>query len=181
MSRAKLKRIILRNVFKGAGQQGLPNIPVEAIMTRQPFTVAPECTAEQLLQLFREKQFRHFLVTAGGQLVGVISDRDVIGHFKDQAAVESGQLKNITAAELMSSDLVTVEPTTLLSDAVSQMVDVGINCLPVVEGTETVGILTSTDVFLALEQLLLSMLPTEDDGVDQLHTFPSQVVLNQES
>jgi CBS domain-containing protein len=166
MSRANLKRTILRNVFKGASQQGLPNIPVGAIMTRQPFTVSPDCTAEQLVQYFREKKFRHFLVTVAGQLVGVISDRDVLGQFRDTAAVESGQIKTITAAELMSTGLVTVEPTTLLAEAVSRMVDLGINCLPVVDGTETVGILTSTDVFLALEQLLLSTLPTEENVVE---------------
>ena len=159
MDRADLKRIFLRGVFAGAGQNGLiPEITVGAVMTPHPFTVATECTAQQLVQFFHEKQFRHFLVTDGGRLAGVISDRDVIPYFGN-ASLEADDLKSVTAADLMSTDLITVEPATPLAEAIGQMVNAGINSLPVVDGTEVVGILTSTDVFLSLEQILLATVP----------------------
>jgi CBS domain-containing protein len=92
-------------------------------------------------------------------LLGIISDRDIIGHFGNSAALEPDYLDKVTAADLMSTNLITVGPTTLLSDAVSRIVDAGINSLPVVDGGKTVGILTSTDIFLSLEQLLLATVP----------------------
>jgi acetoin utilization protein AcuB len=163
MSRADLKRIVLRGVFHGAGQQGLtPEITVGAVMTSHPFTVSTECSAQQLVKFFHEKQFRHFLVADDKRLVGVISDRDVIGFLGNSGAVEPGEIQGVTAAELMSTDLITVGPTTRLTEAVSRMVNAGINCLPVVDGSEVVGILTSTDIFLSLEQLLLAVLPTHE-------------------
>ena len=56
----------------------------------------------------------------------------------------------------MSTDLLTVGPCTALLEAVEVMVDQGINCLPVVAGDQPLGILTSTDLHLIIEQLLQS-------------------------
>jgi CBS domain-containing protein len=160
MSRAELKRVFLRGVFTGAGQKGLiPEITVGAVMTPEPFTVSTDCPAQQLVQFFYEKQFRHFPVTDGGRLAGIISDRDVIPYFGNNAPLEANDLKNVTAADLMSTDLITVRPTTPLAEAIEKMVNAGINSLPVVDAGETIGILTSTDIFLALEQLLFAALP----------------------
>ena len=163
MSRVDLKRDVLRGVFQGAAQRrALPDITVSAAMTPRPVSVPSDCTAHQLVQLFHEKRFRHFLVADADRLVGVISDRDVIRLFGATDSLEPDYLEKITAAELMSTDLVTVHTGTYLAEAVSLMVDHGINCLPVVDGLKPVGILTSTDIFLSLEQLLLSVLPVSE-------------------
>ena len=54
----------------------------------------------------------------------------------------------------MSTDLITVSPETSLLEAVRLIVENGISCLPVVEHGRAIGILTTTDLYLALEQLL---------------------------
>lgn len=163
MSRAELKRIFLRDVLTGAAHSGLiPEMTVGAVMTPEPFMVSADCPAAELVLHFHEKQFRHFLVSDGGRLVGIISDRDVIPYFGEYVPQKSDDLKNVTAADLMSTDLITVEPTTLLAEAIQLMVNAGINSLPVVDGDATVGILTSTDVFLSLEQLLFLALPAQE-------------------
>src|SRR3954470_4861156 len=46
-------------------------------MTREVVTVGPETTAAEALTLCRENRIRHLPVLEGGQLVGVISDRDL--------------------------------------------------------------------------------------------------------
>jgi acetoin utilization protein AcuB len=154
MTRAERKRLLLRGFFTGTDEHGLiPRMFVRAVMTPLPFTVSTDCSVQQLVVFFHEKQFRHFLVTNGSRLAGVISDRDVIPYSGNPLGTLDGA-KTVTAADLMSTDLVTVTPTTLLADAIEKMVNAGINSLPVVDGDETVGILTGTDIFLALEQLL---------------------------
>ncbi len=123
-------------------------------MTRNPHTVCISTTAAVLVQHFHERRFRHFLVVEDGKLVGVISDRDVIRLFGLDDFPERNSLEALTAGELMSTDLVTVEQGTSLVQAVALIVENGISCLPVVENGRAIGILTTTDLYLALEQLL---------------------------
>src|SRR5688572_403609 len=99
-------------------------------MTRNPHTVCISTTAAQLVQHFHERRFRHFLVVEQGRLVGVISDRDVIRLFGLDDFPERNALESLTAGELMSTDLVTVEAHTSLVHAVELIVENGISCLP---------------------------------------------------
>ena len=67
-------------------------------------------------------------------------------------------LAGILVAELMSKDLVTVRPETPLEQAVTLLVEEGISCLPVLNETELVGILTNTDLHVVLQVFLQSAL-----------------------
>jgi CBS domain-containing protein len=125
------------------------------VMTAAPNCTPPETTVVDLVRLFHEKQSRHVLVTdATGQLVGVISDRDVIRAIGPEATPNLAALREIRAADIMSTDLVTVGPQTPLAHAVVLMLEQGINCLPVLHGPQLVGILTNTDLHIVLEILL---------------------------
>jgi CBS domain-containing protein len=50
--------------------------------------------------------------------------------------------------------LITISADATLGKAATMIIENGINCLPVVADGQAVGILTSTDLFLALEQVL---------------------------
>ena len=159
MNRADIKRQLLIAVFQQAAKVGrLPAVTVGDVMTPSPLCVKPNLSALDLVHLFHEKRFRHMLVSEQGRLVGIISDRDVVRLFGTHDAPEREYLEKITAGELMSTNLITVNATTTLIEAVGLIVDNGISCLPVVSGPEAIGILTSTDLYLSLEQLLLSVL-----------------------
>jgi signal-transduction protein with cAMP-binding, CBS, and nucleotidyltransferase domain len=86
-----------------------------------------------------ERQCRHLLVLGHGCLEGIISDRDL--------SVRRGQ----TARDLMTRDPATVDPSTTVFDAVSQMLARHISCLPVVEGGRVAGVITTTDLLMALQ------------------------------
>jgi acetoin utilization protein AcuB len=155
VNRAEQKRDCLQATFEQAAEaQRLNALVVADVMTRNPHMVCISTTAAQLVQNFHERRFRHFLVAEQGKLVGVISDRDVIRLFGLDDFPERNALEALTAGELMSTDLVTVEANTSLVQAVSLIVENGINCLPVVENGRAIGILTTTDLYLTLEQLL---------------------------
>ena len=155
VNRAEQKRDRLHSIFEQAAEaQRMHALVAADVMTRDPHSVCTKTTAAALVQHFHERRFRHFLVVEDGRLVGVISDRDVIRLFGLDDFPERNALEALTAGELMSTDLVTVEPETSLVEAVRLIVENGISCLPVVRDGRAIGILTTTDLYLALEQLL---------------------------
>ena len=137
--------------------QRLASLTAEQVMTVSPRCVARTETAYDLVKMVHANCFRHLLVSDGDELVGVISDRDIILCFDFHKPPSNDHLKTITAADLMSTDLITVGPLTPVVEAIRLMIDCGINCLPVVLDKRPVGILTSTDMFLTLEQLLTTL------------------------
>lgn len=155
MNRIDRKRRQLAKVCEDLRQRRGGSVSVRSVMTVSPTCISPETTLLELVKLFHAKEFRHPLVTdADGELVGVVSDRDVIrcfgpGRYPDQQVLES-----VTAAEIMSRDLVTISADAPLEQAIELICGYGINCLPVVEGTKLLGILTSTDLYVVLEMLL---------------------------
>ena len=50
---------------------------VSQLMTRQLITVAPMDPVEHAVKLLRRRHVRHLLVANRGELVGIISDRDI--------------------------------------------------------------------------------------------------------
>jgi CBS domain-containing protein len=52
--------------------------PVKDFMTREVFTVKPELSTDEAMDLMSEKKIRHLPVLAEGKLVGVISIGDIV-------------------------------------------------------------------------------------------------------
>ena len=138
---------------------------VGQIMTVVPSCIAPETSVLELIKLFRTKRFRHLLVTnSAEELVGVLSDRDVIRCLGPEERPDRERLGQITAADIMSTDLVTISPSTPVERALVLMIDEGISCLPVQAGGSLVGIVTNTDLHVSLQLLLetLRQAPVEE-------------------
>jgi CBS domain-containing protein len=134
------------------------NLTVADVMTAKPACISAKTTLLELVKLFHAKEFRHPLVTdAEGNLAGVVSDRDVIRCFGPGRYPDESILNGVTAAEIMSTDLVTISPEAPVEQAIDLLCGYGINCLPVVSGTKLVGILTSTDLYVVLEMLLKAL------------------------
>jgi len=154
MERVDVKRQVIREaVDKLSDCRATPS--VSDAMTPNPVCVPAERTALDILDIFEEKRFQHLLVTDQGRLVGVLSDRDVVRLFGTHESEERNYLETVTAGELMSLEPHTVTPDAPLLEAVSLMLQHGLHCLPVVDQGHACGILTSTDLFLTLEQVLV--------------------------
>ena len=156
MDRLDLKRLqVLEALGDSGGLDWQGGLVAGRVMTVAPSCIPPETTVLELIKLFHKEQFRHLLVTTeGDRLIGVISDRDVIGYLGPVPVPERSALTRVTAAEIMSTDLVTVGPDTALERAVRLMIEQGISCLPVLAGGRLVGILTNTDLHVVLQILL---------------------------
>jgi acetoin utilization protein AcuB len=139
-------------------QQGrIGEILVSHVMTPTPDCVSVDDSLLDVVRLFHKRGFRHPLVADHqGRLLGVISDRDVFRSLAGSRIGEQEHLAQTTAGEVMSTDVITTDPLTSLAEAVQFIVRHGINCLPVVADDRLVGILTTTDLYLVLQDLLLA-------------------------
>ena len=90
----------------------------------------------------RARRISSLAVTDGGHLVGILTERDIVGLVAD--ARDAG---TTNVGELMTGEPVTVAPTTDVRDAARIMAEHGIRHLPVVDGEDLVGMLSVRDLF----------------------------------
>jgi acetoin utilization protein AcuB len=128
---------------------------VEDSMTREVVTLSPETTAGDALALCREMRIRHLPVVVEGELVGMVSDRDLrlaTPALGDPARSEA--LERIRVHEVMSTNVLTARPEDPIEVAANTMRERRIGCLPVVGDGGMVGIISSSDVMEALVYLV---------------------------
>jgi len=120
------------------------------VMTRQVITMNPHDSFSDAITLMAKHSFRHFLVVdAANNLVGVVSDRDIL-----RMLARTANLQGTSVSQFMSRDVVAVKPDTKLSHAVGKMLSKRINCLPVLDDTKNLcGIITSTDFLKAYRSM----------------------------
>ena len=127
---------------------------VADIMTGRVVSLSPHHSFSEAANLMNDRNFRHCVVVdAHGQIVGVISDRDIL-----RALARNPNSRSKSVEQFMTHNPVTVRRHTPIADAVSKIVSKRINCLPVVDEDGSVcGIVTSTDLLKSYQQLLEMM------------------------
>jgi acetoin utilization protein AcuB len=129
-------------------------------MTRTPVTVHPETPVTEALRLMRERKVRRFpVLDSNGRLVGIVSDKDLLHASPSPATTLSmweipDLLAKIRIEHVMTRDVVTVADDTPLETAARVMADRKIGGLPVMSGETLVGIITETDLFKSLLEML---------------------------
>lgn len=113
---------------------------VRDIMTTGVLTVPPRRSCEDAWTVMRQKQIHHVIVTSGGQVVGVLSERDCGG--RNGAAIR----RERTAGDLMTAPAIVVSPDVTVQRAANMMRGRSIGSLVVVSGGRVVGIVTVSDL-----------------------------------
>ena len=123
---------------------------IEAFMTASPHTIGRDQPLTAAKEAMARHGVRHLPVLDGGQLVGIVSERDVafIGSVRDAEASE------LTVGEAMSPEVYTVSPTELLRNAAANMARYRYGSAIVVDGNRVVGVFTTVDALRALQAVL---------------------------
>ena len=121
---------------------------VQDIMTRRVQTVAHTENAEAAWNLMRWKRIHHLVVTGeGGEVVGIVSARDLGGRDRD----EIRRMRPISA--MMTAYAVKATPNMPVRQAANVMRGWNIGCLPVIEPDGTLaGIVTVSDLLRLLAE-----------------------------
>ena len=129
-------------------------------MSQTPVTIAADVPITEALRVMRENGVRRLpVLDEAGKMIGIVSENDLLYASPSPATSLSIHemhylLSQLLVAELMTTDVIAVMPDTPLEEAARIMADNKIGGLPVVSEGDLVGIITETDVFKVLLELL---------------------------
>ena len=131
---------------------------VRQIMTKDLFTLKPDETAEKALQIMRNHRVRRAPILKGKKMVGIVSERDLLHILPGtvgQAVTEAGEASmDLPVKRIMKTDVITIRPNDHLELAARIMLQYKIGGIPVAEEEQLKGIITESDIFKALWQIL---------------------------
>ncbi|MDI9623478.1 MAG: CBS domain-containing protein [Methanothermobacter sp.] len=122
---------------------------VHDAMTTNVVTVDPSISVAEAAYIMTKEKVGSLIVKSNAEPEGLITESDII------RKVVSKDLKasKVTIGEVMTRDLITIEPERELNEAARLMARNNIRRLPVVKDGSLVGILTSTDVMAVSPEL----------------------------
>ncbi|SMF17471.1 CBS domain-containing protein [Pseudobacteriovorax antillogorgiicola] len=116
---------------------------VDHSMTRKIVTIGPETSPDIARRIMKEANFRHLpVINQDGSLVGILSDRDLLSCQNCPSDADSIE----TVEQCMTPNPLTCTKDISMQEVAKIMIDRKIDCLPIVEGGELVGLITSTDL-----------------------------------
>jgi len=132
---------------------------VSGWMTSHLITVSPDDELFVAVEKMAERAIRHVLVLEGEQLIGILSNRDLVrATFRDPE--RKLDLHGVPVSQVMTPNPITIAPDASICEAAQSMVEHAINALPVISEGSPTGVLTSDDLLRALSvQDLVAPLP----------------------
>jgi CBS domain-containing protein len=127
---------------------------VKELMSRDVVTIGPTESCLDAVVRMQRARVRHLpVLNRDGQLVGVVTDRDLRHHLfssrvfgtLSSTAVDV-LLDGVRVAEIMSTDVMTVEAGAEVGDAADTMRKHRVGSLPVLDRGRLVGIVTEVDI-----------------------------------
>ncbi len=128
------------------------------------WSIGPDATVYQALELMAEKNVGALLVMEQGRLVGVFSERD----YARKCVLKGRSSRDTRVEELMSSPVIYVQPEQTAEQCLAIMTQRQIRHLPVMEGERVIGVVSIGDVgkaIISAQQEALRDLETYITGV----------------
>ncbi|MCL2271171.1 MAG: CBS and ACT domain-containing protein [Treponema sp.] len=126
---------------------------VSKIMTRNPVCIHTEFSLTDARSLMDREQIGHLpVLNKNNDMVGIIT-REELSKAGPSTATSldmyeiSYLLSKLTVEKVMVKNVITVQENVVIEEAARIMADRSIGCLPIMNGSLLVGIVTDTDIF----------------------------------
>jgi CBS domain-containing protein len=115
---------------------------IRDVMTQDPECVSSDTTVADAAKLMRDKAFGAVLVKDDDQVSGILTDRDIALRVFAEGT-DPGSAK---VGDVATKDIKTLSPDDSVEDAIKLVRDQNVRRVPVVDGTEAVGIVSIGDL-----------------------------------
>ena len=124
------------------------------------WSIAPDATVFEAIQLMAEKNVGALPVVQNDQLVGIISERD----YTRKVILQGKSSKETPVRDIMTQRLVTADPDDRVSECMQRVTENRVRHLPVLEGNKLIGILSIGD-------LLAWLIAAQRNAIDNLERY----------
>ena len=104
--------------------------------------IEAEASVFEAVQLMVEMNVGSLLVTEGGEITGIVTERDYLR----RVTLEGRDERETAVREIMSSPLIVASPETTVDECMALMTDRRIRHVPVVEDDRVVGLVSIGDL-----------------------------------
>ena len=118
---------------------------VEDMMTKQVVALDSAVPIGDVTTLMEQRGIRHFPIVEEGELVGIVSDRDLRTVGSEHPKAKEGVSFKDEVAKMMNAPVITAHPRDPIEEAAKVLCENKIGAMPVLQEGELVGIVTAVD------------------------------------
>ena len=136
---------------------------VRQLLAQKPaevFAVAPRAPVIEAVRLMAERSIGAVLVLEGGQLAGILSERD----YARKIVLQGRSSADTAVSAIMTAEVVTVGPDASVPACMQLMTSGRFRHLPVIEQGRVVGVISIGDLVKAL-------IADQQQELDHLHSY----------
>ena len=126
---------------------------VADVMNKGVQTTGPDGLVHDAAQKMNKYSIGSLVVVSGGKLAGIITERDIL----KRLASTDGDMRKTKVNEVMTKNVVMIEPDADLEEAIDAMNEYKIKKLPVVSQGKLIGIITASDVCTAQPKMIAAL------------------------
>ena len=127
---------------------------------REIHSIGPDTRVFDALKLMAEKDIGALVVTDGGRLAGIISERD----YARKVILHGKSSHEMLVREIMTAKVITVNPAQTVEECMALMTSKRIRHLPVTDGDRLVGVLSIGD-------LVKEVIAEQEATIKQLESY----------
>lgn len=127
---------------------------------RRVFSIAPDTSVYSAIEEMAEKGIGALVVLENGRLAGILSERD----YTRKVVLAGRSSRDTVASDIMTIDLMTVEPSDSVEHCLRLMTDRRVRHLPVVADGRVVGLLSIGD-------LVKQVIAEQENTIDHLQSY----------
>jgi acetoin utilization protein AcuB len=129
--------------------------PVCSLLSREPVVLTPTNKPSDARKLMQEHGIHHLPVVESRRFIGLVTANDLLrvgfgDTYKQDVRMVDALLDTLTIREIMQEDVLTVQKDEPILRAAQLLANGSFHSLPVLDGEELVGVLTSTDLIAQL-------------------------------